>query len=77
MDIPALSYGMAGVQHGMDNMKQAAHDIARAANPDTANPRPVAEALVDLKVSSQQVAASTEVIKAVDEAIGSLFDERA
>lgn len=76
MDIkPALASGLAGIQRGMQGLDKNAADIAQASKDTTTTP-PV-DALVESKVNRLQVEASAKVIETVDEAIGSLLDEKA
>jgi len=73
----ALSHAITGIQRGLDN---AQHNAARIANADQLNankPSDLVEPLVGLQQDSLQVQASSQVLKAVDDMIGSLFDDQA
>ena len=78
-----LSVGLQGVQAGVASAREAAQDIASATAPpaDTTENTDVTadltEAVVQLKVSELQVAASTAVIKTADEILGTLVDTKA
>jgi len=82
MGIQALNAGLQGIQTGLNNLRNDANDIAQAGNPNPAAAgdaprRPeLAESLVNLKVDTRQVEASAEVVKAADEVLGTLLDER-
>ncbi|MEN8761742.1 MAG: hypothetical protein ABF290_04855 [Thiogranum sp.] len=73
----ALTHAITGIQRGLDN---AQHNAARIANADQLganNPSSLVEPLLGLQQDSLQVQASTQVLKAVDDMIGSLFDDKA
>lgn len=88
-----LSTGLQGVQSGIDNARRAAEDITRATTqPTTTNEsdqaeggQPVvqddtvslAESIVDLKVSENQVQASAAVVRTADEVLGTIVDIKA
>jgi hypothetical protein len=72
-----LTHAITGIQRGLNN---AQHHAARIANTDQLNadnPSSLVEPLLGLQQDSLQVQASTQVLKAVDEMIGSLFDDKA
>ncbi|VAX03980.1 hypothetical protein MNBD_GAMMA20-1107 [hydrothermal vent metagenome] len=73
MNIPALQTGIAGINTALDGMRRNATEIAS----NTTNPADTARALVDLRTHQHQVEASAKVVKAADEMLGSLLDERA
>lgn len=68
----ALPQALTGIRRGLDSARNHAGQIA---NND--NPAELVEPLVGLKRDELQVRASTEVLKAADRMIGSLFDEKA
>jgi len=68
----ALTHAISGIQRGLNN---AQHHAARIASAD--QPSSLVEPLLGLQQDSLQVQASTQVLKAVDEMIGSLFDDKA
>lgn len=81
-----LSTGLQGVLTGVEGAQQAAQDIVTATTiggstvDGTENPAAIVElteAIVDLKVSEQQVQASAAVIKSADEMLGTLVDIKA
>ena len=74
MSIPALQTGIAGINNGLDGMRRNATEIARATSGDGTDST---RALVDLRADQRQVEASVKVVKAADEMLGSLLDERA
>lgn len=68
------SLGLLGMQKGMQGARAAAADIASPAQAGASSPTDVAAALIALKQSEQQVAASAKVISSANEMIGSLID---
>ncbi len=73
MSISALQTGIAGINTGIDGMRRSATRIAG----NTTNPADTVRALVDLHTNQHQLEASAKVVKASDEILGSLLDERA
>jgi len=69
----ALSQAITGIQRGLSSARDNAEKIA---NFDSGNPADLVEPMVGLKFDALQVKASAEVLKAVDEMIGSLFDKK-
>jgi hypothetical protein len=70
----ALSQAITGIQRGLSSARDNA---AKIANAEGGNPADLIEPMVGLKLDSLQVQASVEVLKAVDEMIGALFDDKA
>lgn len=70
-----LNISTIGIQRGLDDARQAAHEVATAV--DSENPTDVVHSLVDLKQAELQVAANAKVISAEDNIIGNLIDELA
>jgi len=68
---------LAGINRGMNALKQDAHIIASQGTTTAAKSEDVTEAIVDLSVSRQQVVASAKVISSQDEMLGTLLDEMA
>ncbi|HEB92419.1 MAG TPA: hypothetical protein ENI94_02935 [Gammaproteobacteria bacterium] len=75
MSISTLQTGIAGINNGLDGIRRSATQIAHTDN--TTNPADTARALIDLRTNQHQVEASAKVVKAADEMLGSLLDERA
>lgn len=75
--IAALHYGMLGIDRGLDGMRRSAAQIASADQMNGERPAELAGPLVELQANSIQVQASTQVVKAVDEIVGTLFDDMA
>ena len=73
----ALNQAMLGVQRGLAGAQENAAKIASAGNAGGANPADLIEPMVGLKANELQVQASAQVIKTMDELLGSLFDEKA
>ncbi len=72
MNIPALQTGIAGINTGLDGMRRNATEIASGKT----SPADTARALVDLHANQHQAEASVKVVRAADEMLGSLLDER-
>ena len=72
-----FSQAILGVQRGLSSARDHAAEIASAGQFDNDSPSSLAEPLVGLKLDKLQVQASTEVLKAYDAMLGSLFDEKA
>ncbi len=72
-----LSQAMVGIQRGLSSARENAATIASADSFNSGNPSDAVEAMVGLKLDKLQVQASTEVLKAADEMIGVLFDDKA
>jgi hypothetical protein len=72
-----FSQAMLGMQRGLSSARDHAAEIASAGQLDSDSPSSLVEPLVGLKLDKLQVQASTQVLKAYDEMIGSLFDEKA
>lgn len=76
----ALNSGVLGINRGLDGVNKAASDIAgtgKPDNPEQATGRDVNEALTDLTVEKNAVAASTKVVQSAEETLGTLIDTRA
>ena len=73
----AFSEAMLGIQRGLSSAREHASQIASAAQFNDDSPTSLAEPMLGLKQDKLQVQASTEVLKAVDDMLGSLFDEKA
>ncbi|WP_297526770.1 hypothetical protein [Thiohalobacter sp.] len=73
----AAQIGLLGIQRGMAKATQHASEIASAGLAENPNPVALVEPLVGIKAAELQVKASAEVIKAVDDMIGTLFDDKA
>jgi hypothetical protein len=71
-----FSQAMLGIQRGLGSARQHAAEIASAGQLDGDSTVSLVEPLVGLKMDKLQVQASTEVLKAYDEMIGSLFDDK-
>ena len=75
----AMSSGLLGINRGIDGVQKAASDIAGAgktATPEEATGRDVNEALGDLVVEKNAVAASTKVVQSAEETLGTLINVR-
>ena len=69
----ALTSAASGIQSNLRGLQQTAHDIATAgANGES--PIDLADSLVDAIVQQRALEASANVMRRVDEAIGSIID---
>lgn len=73
----ALSHAITGIQRGLNSARQHAAEIASAGQFGDSSPDSLAAPLVGLVQDRLQVSASAEVLKAADDMIGSLFDDKA
>lgn len=73
----AFAQAVQGVQRGLSSARDHAAEIASADQFNSESPSSLVEPLVGLKLDTLQVQASSEVLRAYDAMIGSLFDEKA
>jgi len=73
----ALSQAMLGIQRGLSSARDHAAEIASAGQFNNDSPSSLVESMLGLRQDELQVQASVQVLKAVDEMLGSLFDEKA
>ena len=73
----AFSEAMLGIQRGLSSAREHASQIASADQFNNDSPSSLVEPMLGLKQDKLQVQASTEVLKAVDDMLGSLFDAKA
>ncbi|WP_432472180.1 hypothetical protein [Amphritea sp. HPY] len=76
----ALSSGLLGLNRGLDGVQKAASDIAGSGKSDTpeqATGKDVNQALTELVVEKNAVAASAKVVQSAEETLGTLIDTRA
>jgi hypothetical protein len=69
---PALQ----GIQKGFQGMRRVAAEIASAQKPNQAKPTDLSRAMVELQQHANQAKAQVKTLKAADELIGTLIDER-
>jgi hypothetical protein len=72
MSIPALNAGIHGINQGLGNLRRDASAVAQAVGNNQNSD--VASALVNVKLDTLQVQASTKVVETVDDILGSLLD---
>ncbi|HHJ16381.1 MAG TPA: hypothetical protein ENJ80_06745 [Gammaproteobacteria bacterium] len=72
----ALSQAMQGIQRGLNSARGHAAEIASAGQFNDSSPASLVEPLIGLRQDTLQVQASTQVLKAADEMLGTLFDEK-
>jgi hypothetical protein len=71
----AFSSALVGIRQGLRELDDKAFRIAHAST--TEGQDNVIQPLVESRVDQNQVAANAKVIRIVDEALGSLLDEKA
>ena len=73
----ALTHALAGIQRGLHGARENAASIAGADQMNGRDPAGLVDPLVGLIENRLQVQASAKAMKAADEMIGSLFDDKA
>ncbi len=73
----ALTQAITGIQRGLNSAAEHAAQIASADQLSAESPTGLAEPLVGLQQDRLQVQASSAVLKAVDDMLGTLFDDQA
>ena len=73
----ALTHAMTGIQRGLSSAQNHAARIASADQLKNDSPSGLAEPLLGLQQDKWQVQASAQIVRAVDDMIGSLFDDKA
>ena len=73
----ALHHAIAGIHSGLGSARQHAAEVAGSGQLQGGSADGLAAPMVGLIQDRLQVSASTQVLKAVDDMIGSLFDARA
>lgn len=73
----ALTQAITGIQRGLSSAREHAAQIASADSFNSGDPADIVEPMIGLKLDKLQVQASAEVLKAADEMIGVLFDDKA
>ncbi|MGM0592912.1 MAG: hypothetical protein ACQETD_00105 [Pseudomonadota bacterium] len=70
----AMNSALTGVRRGMEGLERNAGDVARANGRSDAD---VAQPLVESIVNRRQVETNVDMLKTVDETLGSLLDVKA
>ncbi len=73
----ALSQAMLGIQRGLASARDHASEIASAGQFNNDSPSSLVESMLGLRQDELQVQPSVQVLKAVDNMLGSLFDKKA
>ena len=77
-EIDALNSAMLGINRGLTDLRKQAGKIAsKTAAEGGASAMDLTRPLVEMKSSALQVKASAKAVKLIDEAIGTLFDDKA
>ena len=72
MSIPALNAGIQGINQGLNNLRRDASAVAAAVGSD--QNIDVASALVNVKLDTLQIEASSKVVETAHDLLGSLLD---
>jgi hypothetical protein len=72
-----FNQAMLGIQRGLSSARDHASQIASVGQFNDDGPSSLVEPMLGLKQDALQVQASTEVLKTVDDMLGSLFDQKA
>ncbi|BCO32464.1 hypothetical protein TspCOW1_25670 [Thiohalobacter sp. COW1] len=73
----AMQLALLGLNRSLAGVRDTAGQIAGTGQLQAESPAGLAGALVELKTYELQGQASAQVVKTVDEMIGSLFDDKA
>lgn len=73
----AMYTALSGLQRGRERMTQAAEKLARPQEMSTASPAGPVPALLELKAGERQSLLAIRVLRAEDELLGRLLDEKA
>jgi flagellar hook protein FlgE len=65
-----------GIQKGFQGLRRVASEIASSQQMTEAKPTDLSRAMVEMKQHANQAKASAKVLKAADELLGTLIDER-
>jgi len=65
-----------GIQKGFQGLRRVASEIATSQQSPEAKPTDLSRAMVEMKQHANQAKASAKVLKAADELLGTLIDER-
>ena len=72
--VPILNIGLLGMQRAMNDALRNSGKIAAATRHETLRPVELATPLTRLLQDRQQIQAAAEVVKSVDETLGTLLD---
>jgi flagellar hook protein FlgE len=65
-----------GIQKGFQGLRRVASEIATSQQSAETKPTDLSRAMVEMKQHANQAKASARVLKAADELLGTLIDER-
>ncbi len=66
-----------GIQRGAHGLRRVASEIAGTQHTPQTKPTDLSRAIVEMQQHATQSKVSAQALKSVDDALGSLFDERA
>ena len=67
---------LLGIQKGLQGMRRVASEIAGATRSPETRPTDLSRAMVEMKQHANQAKASVKALKAADDMLGTLLDER-
>jgi flagellar hook protein FlgE len=73
----SLSTGLNGIRAGLEGLQRTASQIASKDAMQAGSTSDLAKSMIDLKVHTNQVDASAQVVKAADRMLGTLLDIKA
>ncbi len=73
----SLSSGLHGIRTGLEGLQRTASQIASKDAFETGSTSDLAKSMINLKLYTNQVDASAQVVKATDQMIGTLLDIKA
>jgi hypothetical protein len=71
-----MGSAMQGIEKGFQGMRRVASEIASTQQTTQSKPTDLSRAMVEMKQHANQTKASTKVLKAADDMLGTLIDER-
>ncbi|MES9832233.1 MAG: hypothetical protein ABW157_17150 [Candidatus Thiodiazotropha sp. LLP2] len=67
---------LQGIHKGLQGMRRVASDVASVNQTQQTNPKDLSRSMVEMQQHANQVKAQVKTIKAVDQALGTLIDEK-
>ncbi len=73
----SFSTGFNGIRAGLEGLQKTASEIASKDAMEASSTSDLAKSMIELKVHTNQVDASAQVVKATDRMLGTLLDIKA
>ncbi|MCG7898914.1 MAG: hydrolase [Candidatus Thiodiazotropha lotti] len=67
---------LQGIHKGLQGMRRVASDIASANQVQQSNPKDLSRSMVEMQQQANLVKAQVKTLKAADETLGTLIDEK-